>query len=45
MRYIAFVFMACRIIAKISGDALVIFLLDYLIPRGITARENMKTQK
>ena len=30
---------ACRFITKISGDALVIFLLDYLIPCGITARE------
>ena len=44
--YIAFVIeVACGFIAKISGDALVIFLLDYLVPRGITARENMKTQK
>lgn len=44
--YIAFVIeVACGFIAKISGDALVIFLPDYLIPRGITARENMKTQK
>ena len=38
--YIAFVIeVACRFIAKISGDAVVIFLLDYLVPRGITARE------
>jgi len=39
-RYIAFLSdIACGFIAKISGDALVIFLLDYLIPRGIKARE------
>lgn len=44
--YIAFVIeVACGFIAKISGDALVIFLLDYLIPRGITARESMNAKK
>ncbi len=38
--------MACGFIAKISGDALVIFLPDCLkIPAIQTARENMKTQK
>ena len=38
--------MACRFIAKISGDALVIFLPDCLkIPAIQTAREKMKTQK
>lgn len=45
-RYIAFLSdIACRFIAKISGDALVIFLLDYLVPRGITARESMNAKK
>ena len=45
--YIAFVIeVACGFIAKISGDALVIFLPDCLkIPAIQTAREKMKTQK
>ncbi len=46
-RYIAFLSdIACGFIAKISGDALVIFLLDHLkIPAIQTARESMRAHK
>ena len=39
--YIAFVIeVACGFIAKMSGDALVIFLLDYLIPAALQRGRN-----